>query len=308
MSDLERRYRRLLACYPRDHRARHGEEMLAVLIAGAGDRSRPGWRESVNLLWAAVRLHLRRVVAADGGIDPREVLAIVSLLAPVVMLAGASTVLHEIGWWIKAGALAEMPWRQVPDAPVWAVWLIVAMCTLLGLRRLAAVAAWLGVAGFVLLAAGASGLWWWAGPTAGWSLLGAVAAVALTASPGPSRGRQLAGRWSVPIMAVAVLATMVVGTIGYHLPAMQEWGLTALVAGAVVACGPRSRVGRRAALILALPAMTFALTNVLVATAGPVAINGPTALLAIVYYCVPVLVLLALGALPRRPRRRPDQT
>ena len=108
MSDLERRYRRLLACYPRDHRARHGEEMLAVLIAGAGDRSRPGWRESVNLLWAAVRLHLRRAVAADGGIDPREVLAVVSLLAPVVMLAGATTVLHEIGWWIKAGALAEM--------------------------------------------------------------------------------------------------------------------------------------------------------------------------------------------------------
>lgn len=162
-------------------------------------------------------------------------------------------------------------------------------------------AAWLGVAGFVLLAAGASGLWWWAGPTAGWSLLGAVAAVALTASPGPSRGRQLAGRWSVPIMAVAVLATMVVGTIGYHLPAMQEWGLTALVAGAVVACGPRSRVGRRAALILALPAMTFALTSVLVATAGSVAINGPTALLAIVYYCVPVLVLLALGPAPPTP-------
>lgn len=140
MSDLERRYRRLLACYPRDHRARHGEEMLAVLIAGAGDRSRPDWRESVNLLRAAVLLHLRRAVAADGGIGPREVLAIVSLLAPVVLLAGATTVLHEIGWWIKAGALAEMPWwQQVPDAPVWAVWLIAAMCTLLGLRRLAVV-------------------------------------------------------------------------------------------------------------------------------------------------------------------------
>ncbi|MGW5162218.1 hypothetical protein ACWEPN_42680, partial [Nonomuraea wenchangensis] len=38
MSSLETRYRRLLAAYPRDHRARHEEEMLGVLLAGA----RPG--------------------------------------------------------------------------------------------------------------------------------------------------------------------------------------------------------------------------------------------------------------------------
>jgi hypothetical protein len=37
---LERRYRRLLRCYPPSHRAVHQEEMLGVLLAAA----RPGQR------------------------------------------------------------------------------------------------------------------------------------------------------------------------------------------------------------------------------------------------------------------------
>ncbi|MGP4104037.1 hypothetical protein [Nonomuraea sp. KM90] len=42
MSPLEARYRRLLAAYPRDHRARHEEEMIGVLLAGARfGRTRP---------------------------------------------------------------------------------------------------------------------------------------------------------------------------------------------------------------------------------------------------------------------------
>ncbi|MGH3199194.1 MAG: hypothetical protein ACRDOH_01820 [Streptosporangiaceae bacterium] len=33
----EKRYRRLLALYPRDHRREHAEEMVGVLLAVAGD-------------------------------------------------------------------------------------------------------------------------------------------------------------------------------------------------------------------------------------------------------------------------------
>ena len=36
-ADLERRYRRLLVCYPRSFRREHEQEMLSVLMAGAGD-------------------------------------------------------------------------------------------------------------------------------------------------------------------------------------------------------------------------------------------------------------------------------
>ena len=56
---LERRYRRLLALYPRAFRCEHEEEMLAVLLAGAGERPSPGVAEVADLLrgaaWARFR-------------------------------------------------------------------------------------------------------------------------------------------------------------------------------------------------------------------------------------------------------------
>ena len=63
MSDpaaLERRYRRLLACYPRAFRHEHEQEILAVLMAGAGDgqqRPRPG--EAADLIKSAIWIRLR---------------------------------------------------------------------------------------------------------------------------------------------------------------------------------------------------------------------------------------------------------
>ena len=191
MNGLERRYRRLLSWYPRDHRERHGEEMLVVLMSGARDRSRPTPRESLDLVWGAVRLHLRRVVAADGGVDPRDVLAIVALLGPVALLTGATNGVHEIAWWVKAGALAQMPWlEQFPDAPVWVLWGVVAVLVLRGLRRTAAFFAWSAVAVCVLLAAFVPFQRWWIGMDSGWLLTGLLTAVALTWSrPHRSRSR-----------------------------------------------------------------------------------------------------------------------
>lgn len=61
MSPLEARYRRLLACYPRDHRARHQEEMLGVLLAAARPgRRHPDLAELADLLRGALRMHARR--------------------------------------------------------------------------------------------------------------------------------------------------------------------------------------------------------------------------------------------------------
>jgi hypothetical protein len=63
MSDsagLERRYRRLLACYPRAFRHEHEQEILSVLMAGAGDgqqRPRPG--EAADLIRSAIWIRLR---------------------------------------------------------------------------------------------------------------------------------------------------------------------------------------------------------------------------------------------------------
>jgi len=57
---LERRYRRLLACYPRAFRREHEEEMLVVLMAGASDgRRQPGLADTADLIRNAIWMRLR---------------------------------------------------------------------------------------------------------------------------------------------------------------------------------------------------------------------------------------------------------
>jgi hypothetical protein len=57
--DLERRYRRLLACYPRAFRQENGQEILSVLMEGADeDQQRPRRSEAANLITYALRMRL----------------------------------------------------------------------------------------------------------------------------------------------------------------------------------------------------------------------------------------------------------
>jgi hypothetical protein len=57
---LERRYRRLLAFYPRPFRREQGPEILSVLMACAPAGQRwPGLAESANLLGNAIQMRLR---------------------------------------------------------------------------------------------------------------------------------------------------------------------------------------------------------------------------------------------------------
>jgi hypothetical protein len=58
-TDLERGYRRLVACYPRSFRAENEEEILTVLLATAReDQRRPGLGESMDLLKGAIRMRM----------------------------------------------------------------------------------------------------------------------------------------------------------------------------------------------------------------------------------------------------------
>ncbi len=59
-TQLEQRYRRLLACYPRAFRAEHEEEMVVVLMAGArtGQR-RPGVADRADLIANALLMRMR---------------------------------------------------------------------------------------------------------------------------------------------------------------------------------------------------------------------------------------------------------
>lgn len=58
-ADLERRYRQLLACYPRLFRREHEQEILAVLMDGAAEgQQRPELGEAANLIRHALRMRL----------------------------------------------------------------------------------------------------------------------------------------------------------------------------------------------------------------------------------------------------------
>jgi hypothetical protein len=58
---LERRYRLLLACYPKPFRREHEREMLAVLMAGSPDGQRwPRLADAADLLGHATVMRIRR--------------------------------------------------------------------------------------------------------------------------------------------------------------------------------------------------------------------------------------------------------
>ena len=127
---LERRYLRLLRCYPPGHREVHREEMLGVLLAAArpGQRT-PGLRETVNLAACGLVIRVRRIpgwLAADAG---QDALAVVSLIAPPVVFI----LLALAQGAMTAAATARVPaafWTLQPFAPsvvVMIAWLAVVL-------------------------------------------------------------------------------------------------------------------------------------------------------------------------------------
>jgi hypothetical protein len=109
---LERRYRRLLRCYPPSHRAAHREEMLGVLLAAArpGQR-RPGARQAVNLVACGLAIRARRFLTAGRW---QDALAVVSLIGPVLALALAAL---NVAVAVRQEVALDHGWR--PAVPFW---------------------------------------------------------------------------------------------------------------------------------------------------------------------------------------------
>jgi hypothetical protein len=94
-ASLERRYRRLLAWYPRAFRRENEEEILTVLLACAQDgQQRPGLAASADLVKGAILMRLRPAPGL-----PRTVAAAVRLMwaGAAVTLAGLVTVIATAG-------------------------------------------------------------------------------------------------------------------------------------------------------------------------------------------------------------------
>lgn len=249
----ERRYRRLLAWYPRAYRAEHEDEMLGVLLAGAAGRG-PGLGERADLVLGGLRIRARYAARALPGSGVAEALAVVSLLVPVLLLAGAARGLHEIAWWLRYDGATVNFMLTFPAAPAWAAWLVAAVLGLLGRRRAAAVAAVLAaVALSVLLTVHPQDSQLPPEEVTPWVLLSLLGAVAAVASAAARRGLAWlgAGRYLVLIAA----SVLVVGTeaLRFHW-VTALWLLPAVV---VLACRPATPTGRWVLALLALPGTAY---------------------------------------------------
>ena len=109
-SQLERRYRRVLACYPKAFRRESEEEVLAVLMASATEgQRRVGLAESADLVRGALRMHfgLSR--------SPRPVRNAVRLMCfgAVLTLADVVTILVTLGG-VRSAAAHDLNGVQWP--------------------------------------------------------------------------------------------------------------------------------------------------------------------------------------------------
>jgi hypothetical protein len=228
---LERGYRRLLGCYPGRFRSEQGEEMLAVLMAGArpGQR-RPGLMESMDVLHSALGMRLRSVTAGLRSQEWVDALAVFSVAAPLFLLAADvlevalpyrlpaarqfPVLRHLLARHPEVGGVSLLQGHFFDIAVGCQV--IIAVLILLGLRWLA-LAAIAGCAGY--LAVASQLIDWIPRPlqllTAGAYIL---TAAALFGPADPRRGRQLL-TWGHAVVLLLAAGAVQASTLRYDATA-----------------------------------------------------------------------------------------
>lgn len=226
LAGLEKRYRRLLAWYPKAFRHDQGDEMLGVLMAGArrGQR-RPGPGDSADLIKSAVVMRFRRTGSVADGKPWSDALALFTLVAPVMLLL--ATVLEvAVPYHLPSPSPRYPrplpPWLSFRDigglslltAPAFDITLgcmtVIAALVLLGMRwpALAAIA---GTAAYWIISGGIPVPF----PLRALSVaVYLLAGAALLASPGPRRGRELIG-WRHGTVLVLSAAAIQAATLMY---------------------------------------------------------------------------------------------
>jgi hypothetical protein len=277
---LERRYRRLLRCYPPSHREVHREEMLGVLLAAAraGQRA-PGVAQTVNLVACGLAIRARRALSGLADEPWQDALAVVSLIAPVLMIViAALDSVEAVRVAVTQAAGPRVPVVQlfsfVPSlggpAAVSVGWLAVVLLGLAGRRRTAAAIASvllaLAVVNLLVQVVDLSGAWSGGLPlfvfTAGLVapvVMASLAACSLALSAGPRRGLAIVGRRQAGLMIAGlsgglgfpVIAALLSPSSRLAAPAFGFLGVLA-IAAAIVATRVRSTAGWRVAVLVAL--------------------------------------------------------
>ncbi|MER7894349.1 hypothetical protein ABTX15_31550 [Micromonospora sp. NPDC094482] len=143
-TDLERRYRLLLAAYPWEHRRVYEEEMLAVLLAGAPPHQRrPGLAEAWNLLAGALRVRLHNTGRGPTRAGWADAAAVTGLLTAFALFTLS---LHALTEYPHFPTVSGPGWqREAVDWARLAGWGTVCAAIAAGWRWPAAGLAWIAV-------------------------------------------------------------------------------------------------------------------------------------------------------------------
>jgi hypothetical protein len=295
---LERRYRRLLACYPAEHRRTYGEEMIGVLLASAPEsRRRPGVADALDLVGGGARVRLRK--ALTGTPDPgwRNALALVTLIAPILVAALARDVASWIappGGRLDPGTLADVGIALVP-----------LMLGLLQRQRVAALAATTTVA-LVVYVAVSAGLVMAPGVAALVVLL-TVEAIAFWVSAGPRHALTLvtptAAVIAVPWLLTAAYMTRLIPT-HYPVPLVVAEAVivVAALAGLVALATPGGR--RLIVLMVAIPLSGMVITILTFTNVNFYEMSSPSRLLGL--YPPPIVLAILTFLIARRSGGKPE--
>lgn len=258
-SSLERRYRRLLISFPANFRRKNEDELVGVLLdATEPGRDWPTLRDAIDLIRGGLRVRADRSWFSIKRGPWGDALAITSVLAPILLLAGGTPAAHEAGWFV---------WQDGPQVPLsvmlslagWMAWAPALALSLLGARRTGAAAAWLALLGLMALGNTDAGEHFDPGRVlaAWWLLLGLLAAVALTIRPGPRRGLALLGGKRFGVIVLAVSAVLFTGLLGHTFAALNTAAFWALLAAVIVILQPSTPAGRRLLPLLAMPLAAY---------------------------------------------------
>jgi hypothetical protein len=202
---LERRYRRLLSCYPAGYRAANAEEMLGVAMAGsaaAPDRRWPRLGEAVSLVVSGLGKRLGTALPHDGPRDRiawLDAAAALTVIGPILLAAAAARTISRLG------SYNDLLLYGTDHGELWAAgqaagWVLVALLACLGLRWLTALGALAGLASEAVA--------FWRNPQGaqdGLLWLSVLAAVTAAAGLAALRGerRRVLSRRTIAVLAIA---------------------------------------------------------------------------------------------------------
>ncbi|MFI7700159.1 hypothetical protein [Nonomuraea sp. NPDC049480] len=293
MTALERRYRRLLTWYPKDHRARHEEEMLAVLLAASTPgQNRPTGRDAFDLVRGGLAIRLRRVAPPGSRRHWRAAVDLAAILAPLTLFGGGlfraagyagrlafDLALPNLVYALPYGLIVLLAWLGRRWAAIACAWAMAALHAAVTMARLLSLPEGTIVVGDVLLGSGrpliAASMLLSALPAC---VCAAMLTLAPSPGPGPVGSRRLLA-WTGGVLAACVVGAMLPKAFGAVLM------LAAI--GTVAAMALRSPVGRRTAAILTpfllvdvMPSWFTDLAGLTAVTVATAALLGVTAWLA----------------------------